>query len=268
MRRVRACALAVVLGTSLARAQPRHELDAEPVADLALVGGGGLFLAGAVLLEPVLAPDPCRWCLPNPVDDAVRDALRWERPGAANAWSGATAGALAPAVALGMTAIAGRDAGASGSEIGVDLLLVTEAAVLAMDLNAVVKLAVGRERPFLRELDREARRAIAHPADANLSFYSGHTTLAAALVTSAGTVATLRGHRLAPARWAVGAPVVLATGYLRIAADRHYLSDVLTGLVLGSAVGATVPLLHARLPLDDEAGSVTAPLTVTVSGRF
>jgi membrane-associated phospholipid phosphatase len=267
MRFAGSCALAVVLGTSLARAQPRHELDADPVVDLTLVGGGSLVLVGAMLLEPALAPESCRWCRPNPVDDAVRDALRWERPGAANVWSGATAGALTPA-ALGLTALAGRDAGASGAEIGVDLLLVTEAAVLAMDLNEVVKLTVGRERPFLRGLDGDARRALSYPANANLSFYSGHTTFAAALATSAGTVATLRGYRFAPAVWAVGAPLALATGYLRVAADRHYLSDVLTGLVLGSAVGVAVPLLHARPPSDGDPGSATAPLTVTVSGRF
>jgi membrane-associated phospholipid phosphatase len=37
------------------------------------------------------------------------------------------------------------------------------------------------------------------------------------------------------------------SGYLRIAADKHYLSDVLTGALLGSAMGVAIPLLlHPR----------------------
>jgi hypothetical protein len=42
-----------------------------------------------------------------------------------------------------------------------------------------------------------------------------------------------------------------ATGYLRIAADSHYFSDVLVGAAVGTAVGLLVPhLLHKeRVPL-------------------
>ena len=32
-------------------------------------------------------------------------------------------------------------------------------------------------------------------------------------------------------------------GYLRIAADKHYLSDVTVGAVLGTLIGAGIPLL-------------------------
>jgi membrane-associated phospholipid phosphatase len=43
--------------------------------------------------------------------------------------------------------------------------------------------------------------------------------------------------------WAVGLTGAMAVGYLRIAADKHYLSDVLTAVVVGSLVGVGVPLL-------------------------
>jgi membrane-associated phospholipid phosphatase len=53
-------------------------------------------------------------------------------------------------------------------------------------------------------------------------------------------------------RRAVRTPIVLLmaisaglTGYLRIASDRHYLSDVLMGYLVGATVGTLTPrLLH------------------------
>jgi membrane-associated phospholipid phosphatase len=59
-------------------------------------------------------------------------------------------------------------------------------------------------------------------------------------------VATLRGYRAAPAIWAVGAAAALTVGYLRIAADRHYFTDVLTGAAIGTAMGVGVPFLFNR----------------------
>jgi membrane-associated phospholipid phosphatase len=67
-------------------------------------------------------------------------------------------------------------------------------------------------------------------------------------------VAHLRGYRSEPLVWLVGLTSASATGYLRIAADRHYLTDVIGGAVLGAAAGLTVPLLMRRnvelLPTD------------------
>jgi len=83
--------------------------------------------------------------------------------------------------------------------------------------------------------------------DANLSFPSGHTALGFSLATAAGTVATLRGYRHAPYVWGAGMAVAAFTGYLRLAADKHYASDVLVGALVGSLVGWAVPyLLHRR----------------------
>ncbi len=67
-----------------------------------------------------------------------------------------------------------------------------------------------------------------------------------ALSKASGTPrASLRGYRGAPYVWALGVPLALLSGYLRIAADRHYTSDVLLGAALGSLFGGLVPwLLH------------------------
>jgi hypothetical protein len=51
-----------------------------------------------------------------------------------------------------------------------------------------------------------------------------------------------------------------ATGYLRIAADRHYLTDVLVGAAIGGAVGWAVPrLFDRRPPSDPEATALRSP---------
>ena len=68
-----------------------------------------------------------------------------------------------------------------------------------------------------------------------------------ALAVSSGTIATLRGYRWAPWVWGVGLTLATATAYLRIAGDRHYFTDVITGAVAGSAIGFAIPLLfHNR----------------------
>ena len=81
-------------------------------------------------------------------------------------------------------------------------------------------------------------------ADDNLSFYSGHTNLAFALVVSAGTIAHIRNYEAEPYIWGFGIPIALFVAYTRIAAQKHYFTDVLIGAVIGSAIGFAIPWLH------------------------
>ena len=53
----------------------------------------------------------------------------------------------------------------------------------------------------------------------------------------------MRRYRLAPWIWAAGLAVAAVTAYLRIAADRHYASDVTVGAAIGSLTGFAVPYL-------------------------
>jgi membrane-associated phospholipid phosphatase len=142
----------------------------------------------------------------------------------------------------------------------VDVLLVAEATGLAMSLDQVVKFAVGRQRPFVRYRNfPEADRA--PDPDDNLSFYSGHTTFAFALAAAAGTVSDLRGYDGAPWVWGAGLGLAAATGYFRIAGDKHYLTDVLVGAATGLAVGIAVPrVFHGRR---DEPGAAAPAARVT-----
>jgi membrane-associated phospholipid phosphatase len=97
-------------------------------------------------------------------------------------------------------------------------------------------------------------------ADEDLSFYSGHTSESVSLAVAAGTVASIRHYRLAPLVWATSLPLALATGYLRIGADRHYFTDVLTGALVGAAIGFLVPYVFHR-GNDATGATVASPTT-------
>jgi hypothetical protein len=62
-------------------------------------------------------------------------------------------------------------------------------------------------------------------------------------VTSAATVARKRHSAMAPWIWGGGMTLAVVTGYLRVAAGAHYLTDVLAGAAVGTGIGLTVPLL-------------------------
>jgi membrane-associated phospholipid phosphatase len=226
---------------------------------------------GSEVFKPQLAPATCRWCSSNSLDDGVRSALAWQSVDTADKVSDVFAYGLAPSIAIGLCGLAAwRDTGGT-ARWATDALLIGEASVLAMDLNHAVKLAAGRERPFVHALSADQKPMTAHPSDNNVSFFSSHTTWVFALAASSGTVATMRGYRLAPVVWAVGAPVALATGWLRIAADRHYFTDVAVGAVVGSAVGIVIPLaLHGREPTASgvTVGAGSSPLSIGYAGRF
>jgi membrane-associated phospholipid phosphatase len=145
-----------------------------------------------------------------------------------------------PLVVFGLNAYSARDQ-APPRAGWVDALLVSEATAIALAMNQVVKFIVGRERPFVHALPEAEKPLTSRPTDNNVSFYSGHATMGFAMAAAGGTVASMRGYRLAPWVWGIGMSLAVATAYLRIAADRHYLSDVTMGAVVGGVTGFAVP---------------------------
>lgn len=256
-----------------ARAQdtPRsnvRRLSYDTRIDLAVTTVGAAWLIASEMLKPDLVPEKCRWCyrgedgsdLLNPYDGWMRRQLMWKQPKTADIASSVIAFAIEPLSAIGLNAIAAaHDGNALG--IPVDALLVTEATIMAANVNQLAKYAFARERPFVHYLPRapkEVRALTSSPSDDNLSFFSGHTTLAFAVATSSGTVSSLRGYRLAPLVWASGLTMAASVGYLRMAADKHYFSDVMTGVVVGCLIGAGVPLVFHSAKSSTEANPPSA----------
>lgn len=232
-------ALAVALAPAAASAQG---LDHDVPRNLFVTVTGATLWVVTEVQKADLAPAVCRWCAVNPLDAAVRDALAWSpaRIGAADTAGNVVGFGLVPASAAALTLAAAAHDGRL-AQSPADVLVISEAGVLAMDLDQVVKFAVGRQRPFVH-----FHTGTGDPSDDNLSFFSGHTTAAFSLAVASGTVATLRGYRFAPWVWAQGLAIAVGTGYLRIAADKHYFTDVLAGALVGSAVGFVVPWVWHR----------------------
>ncbi len=100
-------------------------------------------------------------------------------------------------------------------------------APVAINLNYVVKVAIGRERPLI-----EGHPALAK-APSKLSFPSAHATSSLAAATALGRVQP----RARPPLYALAGAICLSRPYLGM----HYPSDVLAGAVLGAVLGALVP---------------------------
>jgi membrane-associated phospholipid phosphatase len=235
-----------------------HALRFNWTRDGVITGAAGaLWISSEALFKDDLAPATCRWCDRAPDGtDRLNRLDRWGRGIAggteasrkrADTWSNVIGFGLLPLGLLGTQFAAGRSSGASGEFFAQDATIMVETAVIASVVNQAVKFTVGRERPFVHVLPDDQKGLTAHPSDNNLSFYSGHTNLAFSMVVSAGTVASLRGYKHQGLIWGVGLPLAASVGLLRMGADKHYLSDVLTGAVVGSAFGVAVPLLlHGR----------------------
>jgi membrane-associated phospholipid phosphatase len=275
-------ALVTALATS-SRAEPPgktppdESMVVNAPLDLAItLGAAGAWLV-TQLSAPGLAPKACRWCdraedgtdTLNGFDASVRSAWRWNDTSSANTLSGVFSFGLAPLAGFGVGAlVAWHDDRLD--ELPADALVVAESAMIAMNVNQLVKFVAARQRPDVHARTPAERIAQQSPED-NLSFFSGHATLAFSLATSAGTVASMRHHRLAPLMWTAGLLLAATGGYLRIAADRHYATDVITGAVVGSAVGFSVPYFAHR-PASASTCVTFAPVergaTLVFSGRF
>ncbi|NNC21743.1 phosphatase PAP2 family protein [Corallococcus exiguus] len=235
---------------------------------------GVLWISTESVFKDNLAPAQCRWCDRAPDGtDRLNRLDRWGRGIAGNTeasrkradtWSNIIGFAGLPLGLLGTQYAVGRSSGASTEFFAQDATIMVQSAVLASVANQAVKFAVGRERPFVHVLPEAEKGLTAHPTDNNLSFYSGHTNLAFSLAVSAGTVATMRGYKHQAVVWGVGLPLAASVGLLRMGADKHYLSDVVTGAVLGTAFGVAVPLLlHGRV--DDTPPTSARPSSVSLN---
>lgn len=237
------------LGAPPAAAQgstPVRELEVRRGVAIPIAAGLGAGWVASELAKGKLAPASCRWCDSVPaIDRRTRDAWKWDDTGAAATASDVLDFVVLPAVVFGGDALLASQHGAlSGWDE--DAIVILEAAMIASAVNQVVKFSVGRERPFVHHLESaEEKAGTRHPADNNVSFYSGHTSLAFALAGAGGAVAEMRGYRHGWVVWPVAGTIAATVGYLRIGADKHWLTDVAAGAVVGGAIGVGVPyLLH------------------------
>ena len=111
-----------------------------------------------------------------------------------------------------------------------------EAGVAAGLLTETSQHLFHRTRPFAYFCEPLNRKE-ANEKNARLSFFSGHTSIAFALAASTSHVASVRQWENARTIRRLNYTLASATGLLRILGDRHYLTDVLVGAVVGWTTG-------------------------------
>ncbi len=202
--------------------------------------------AGLEFAKDNLAPSQCKWCSPPSFDASAARETRWENSARANTLSNVLGFVVLPVGALGTTMATSIFDDCEASATAADALSVLGIVLLAGDINQITKFAVGRERPFVHDLSEAEKSQLPNASDNNLSFFSGHTTLAFSLVGSSAVYAA-RSGRVSP-WWMAGAgfPLAATTGYLRMAAGKHYLSDVAVGAAVGTGIGMGGAFLSLR----------------------
>ena len=241
-------ALALALPASAA-----EPLKSDPAIDLPLTAAAAAIYAGLGLgvdRQVVLDDQPAS--RPGGIDGLARLRLDEDY-------------ALASDVTLGVvlaSAVAGAGLDGSGDgEVGHRMLLLAETLAVAGAVNETFKHAVRRPRPYTYE-QREGT------VDDDLSFYSGHTTLAAAATMFTARSLDLTGDLGTGGRIAAyggAALLTAAVGTLRVAAGKHFPSDVLVGAAVGAAIGWLVPELHrGGAAAGGSVGSGGAALTLAI----
>lgn len=230
---------------------------ADPVADtealawwpwLAAAGAAGLGL-GLDLGVPSEEP---RWTGAGPVDTALRALILDELAGRDAAGRASDVLVVANMLAPLFDATLWQQSERSHSRTTYRLLS-ADALVLSLNffLFSAAKVIAQRERPYAVSCRRDPDYGPCESEDRFRSFYSGHS---ASAFVGAGLVCAhqqLRGH--SPLGWfECGTSLAVATtiASLRMAASRHYFSDVLVGAIVGAALGYLIPVYvyPRRLP--------------------
>jgi membrane-associated phospholipid phosphatase len=235
---------------------------------LTLGAGLALFLTGSLPPPGEPVPGP-HWRGGILLDDAARGALR------IGSAEGRELAASMSDLLLTLTIVNAMVVDAfmvplvhDDPQLAIDASLAFSLALgITLVLGDVVKTSVRRARPYESECQGDPSADGCGTEDAYLSFYSLH---AATAFTSAGFSCamhlerSLYGDGVADALSCAASLAAASTvGVLRIAADRHYLSDVIVGSLLGFAVGYLVPVLMVP-PRRERLTDAPAPDTATL----
>jgi len=123
-------------------------------------------------------------------------------------------------------------------------LMYLQTLLYAVGTFGVTKGLVTRPRPYVYNESASLEEKLHR--DAKRSFFSGHTAISFSSVVFLSMVydGYVPDAKWKPYIWGVSLGVAAAVGYLRIAAGKHFLTDVLVGALVGGAIGYLVPKIH------------------------
>ena len=141
-------------------------------------------------------------------------------------------------------------------------LLWAESVFLTLGITNLTKVLVNRPRPYL--YGDKASEKYKIKDDNRKSFFSGHTSISA---VSCFLMASVYDDynpdsKLSPYLWAGACFVPALTAYYRYDAGKHFPSDLVSGYIVGSAVGILVPRWHTKN------SNINVGLTLQTSGKI
>ena len=123
-------------------------------------------------------------------------------------------------------------------------VVIGEVFAVNLALTTLTKELVHRTRPFAYNPNAPLEPKL--EADTRRSFFSGHTSNTAAMSFATAKIWTdyHPDSRWKPVVWMAAAVIPATVGYLRMRGGKHYLSDVVVGMVVGAATGILIPHWH------------------------
>lgn len=129
-------------------------------------------------------------------------------------------------------------------DMGTLAVLAGEVFVFQLGLNYIVKILAQRVRPYC--YDENTPLSDKTTVNAKLSFYSGHTSTAAAMSFFVAKVFSdyLSNPNTKFVIWTSAVVYTALTGLLRVDSGSHFQTDILIGYVTGALIGYFIPVLH------------------------
>jgi membrane-associated phospholipid phosphatase len=139
-----------------------------------------------------------------------------------------------------------------GKDRTTNLVMFLQVGALNIGVNGIVKNLVHRTRPFVYNKKAYPDSLTLRNAtgrnygDANLSFYSGHTSTTASFSFFTADLLASQVSKQSDKIiiWSSAALIPAFTGFLRVKAGKHFPTDVIVGYVVGAGIGWGVAELH------------------------
>lgn len=146
-----------------------------------------------------------------------------------------------------------------GKEFGTLGIIWMETNLLNLGLTELAKTSFKRIRPYAYHPDAPMDEKL--DSDVRKSFFSGHTSIAAANTFFMARVYAdyYPESRWKPLTWGLAAAIPVWTGYMRYKAGKHFPTDVITGYAIGAAFGYFIPLLHKIQPENERISMLIMP---------
>ena len=148
-------------------------------------------------------------------------------------------------------------------DFGKIAILYGETVFIATGVTYFTKGVVLRSRPFVYNEDFAISEK--KKVNARHAFFSGHTSLTAASCFFTAKVFSdyFPDSKYKPFVWAGAIIVPAAVGYFRVAAGKHFPTDVIAGYAIGAAVGFLIPQLHKKIKVGNADTNINLTLGAT-----